>query len=51
LSYSALIIGCGNIGALYDLNVPEKVWTHAKAFSTTKDIQFSVADVKIRQAK
>ncbi len=51
MSYSALIIGCGNIGAMYDLNMPEKVWTHAKAFSKTKDIRFSVADVDSRQAK
>ncbi|MBS1620040.1 MAG: Gfo/Idh/MocA family oxidoreductase [Bacteroidetes bacterium] len=40
----ALIIGCGNIGALYDLNDPKKVWTHAKAFSRTKGIDFVIAD-------
>ena len=51
MSYSALIIGCGNIGAMYDLNMPEKVWTHAKAFSKAKDIRFYVADVNANQAK
>lgn len=49
MPYSALIIGCGNIGALYDLNVPERVWTHAKVFSITKDIRFSVADANSQQ--
>lgn len=51
MPYSALIIGCGNIGATYDLDVPEKIWTHAKAFAKTKNIQFSVADANIKQAK
>lgn len=51
MSYSALIIGCGSIGAMYDLNMPGKIWTHAKAFATTNDIQFSVADVNANQAK
>jgi hypothetical protein len=40
----ALIIGCGNIGGLYDLHCKEKVWTHAKAFSLNKKIHFSVYD-------
>jgi predicted dehydrogenase len=41
---TGLIIGCGNIGALYDLNDTEKVWTHAKAFSRTFGADFVVAD-------
>ncbi len=48
---SALIIGCGNIGALYDLNDPARVWTHAKAFSKNKEIVFSVADSNIKLAR
>lgn len=37
-------MGCGNIGALYDLELSDKVWTHAKAFSKFEDLYFSVAD-------
>ncbi|MBS1630818.1 MAG: Gfo/Idh/MocA family oxidoreductase [Bacteroidetes bacterium] len=44
MGISALIIGCGNIGALYDLDAPEKVWTHAKAFSLCKKLRFTIAD-------
>ena len=44
MAIKALIIGCGNIGALYDLNDPKKVWTHARAFSRTKGIDFVIAD-------
>ena len=44
MATKALIIGCGKIGALYDLNDPKKVWTHARAFSRTKGIDFAIAD-------
>lgn len=39
----ALIIGCGNIGALYDFDT-EGVLTYAKAFQRAGDIAFSVYD-------
>lgn len=42
---NALVIGCGNIGAGYDLADSEKIWTHAKAFSKTEGIRFVVTDV------
>lgn len=41
---NALLIGCGNIGARYDLDDPEKIWTHAKAFSKSDGIRFTVTD-------
>jgi len=41
----ALIIGCGNIGALYDLET-EALATYAKAFYRAGDIAFSVYDPK-----
>lgn len=41
---NALLIGCGNIGAGYDLEDPEKIWTHAKAFSESKKVRFAVTD-------
>jgi predicted dehydrogenase len=40
----ALVIGCGNIGAGYDLSDPSKVWTHAKAYSLRNDIELSLFD-------
>lgn len=51
MNYSALILGCGNIGALYDLNEHAKVWTHARAFFRTPGIDFSVADADRKLAK
>ncbi|HEX7905936.1 MAG TPA: Gfo/Idh/MocA family oxidoreductase [Chitinophagaceae bacterium] len=51
MKYSALILGCGNIGALYDLDNPSKVWTHAKAFSKSSQIIFSVFDIDKKHAK
>ena len=48
---TGLIIGCGNIGALYDLNDAEKVWTHAKAFSKTFGTDFVVTDANHSVAK
>ncbi|MGI8892272.1 MAG: Gfo/Idh/MocA family protein [Bacteroidia bacterium] len=47
----ALLIGCGNIGALYDLDDATRVWTHAKAFSKISEINFSVADTDKKLAK
>ena len=41
--FRALLIGCGNIGALYDWDVPD-VLTHAKAYHTF-DIPFDVVDL------
>jgi predicted dehydrogenase len=40
----ALLIGCGNIGAGYDLNDTSKVWTHARAYSLRNEIELSVID-------
>lgn len=39
-----LILGCGNIGALYDWKLSDKVWTHVKAFCTRKEFDVVVAD-------
>lgn len=41
--YHALLIGCGNIGALYDLN-SEQVLTHAKAYFLHPDFSLAVYD-------
>jgi len=49
-SFSALIIGCGNIGGMYDLHDKDKVWTHAKAFSINERISFSVYDLDEEKA-
>jgi predicted dehydrogenase len=51
LALKALLIGCGNIGALYDLKDPERTWTHAKAFSRAKGIDFEVADTDKKALK
>lgn len=50
-SINALLIGCGNIGALYDLDDSTKIWTHAKAFSKSTNISFSVTDNNKKLAK
>lgn len=47
----SLLIGCGNIGAGYDLKEDAKVWTHAKAYSVFKETQLSVFDVDLLKAK
>lgn len=47
----ALLIGCGNIGAGYDLDDETKVWTHAKAYSLIKEIEFDVFDEDRLKAK
>lgn len=46
----ALLIGCGNIGALYDLNTNE-IKTHAKALSFIPSIVVSLFDENVSQAK
>jgi hypothetical protein len=46
----ALLIGCGNIGAGYDLADPLKVWTHAKAYHK-RHIDFTVYDANGETAK
>lgn len=42
--YKALIIGCGNIGAMYDFET-ESVSTYAKAFHLDPEIIFEVYDI------
>ena len=42
--YRALIIGCGNIGAMYDFDSRE-VLTYAKAFHLDSEIEFEVYDI------
>jgi predicted dehydrogenase len=39
-----LVIGCGNIGGLYDVHQPDKVWTHARAFSQITSAEISFYD-------
>lgn len=51
LKYKALIIGCGNIGALYDLDGVDEVLTYAKAFSLDPQIHFDVFDANSSIAK
>ncbi|TMI64951.1 MAG: Gfo/Idh/MocA family oxidoreductase [Bacteroidetes bacterium] len=36
---------------MYDLSDPVKIWTHAKAFSKTKGIEFSIADADEQKVK
>jgi predicted dehydrogenase len=47
----ALLIGCGNIGAGYDLDDNSRVWTHARAYSRFKEIELSVFDENASKAK
>jgi predicted dehydrogenase len=42
--YKALIIGCGNIGALYDFET-ESVSSYAKAFHLDPEIEFEIYDI------
>lgn len=42
--YKALVIGCGNIGALYDFE-NEEILTHAKALDNDSRFTFSVFDI------
>lgn len=46
----ALVLGCGNIGAGYDLHQKKVIHTHAKAFSKYKNIELAVADENKKKA-
>jgi predicted dehydrogenase len=48
--FKSLLIGCGNIGALYDFE-NDSVSTHAKAYHNHPDFQFSVYDINKGLAK
>lgn len=48
--YKALILGCGNIGALYDFE-NDKVQTHAKALYLNMEYDVDVFDCNIELAK
>ncbi len=48
--FRALLIGCGNIGALYDLETSD-VFTHAKAYSKNAMFKFTVYDQDVELAK
>jgi Oxidoreductase family, NAD-binding Rossmann fold len=48
--YKALVIGCGNIGAGYDID-DDRVVTHAKAYYKNPAFSFSVFDTDITIAK
>lgn len=41
--FNALLIGCGNIGALYDLET-DQITTHAKAYAVNPDFKLTVFD-------
>lgn len=47
--FKVLLLGCGNIGALYDLN-NDKVMTHSKALSLDKDFKVTVYDKDINNS-
>lgn len=44
IMYKVLIIGCGNIGAMYDFET-ESILTYAKAFHLDPEIEFEVYDI------
>lgn len=48
--YNALIIGCGNIGAMYDFET-ESILTYAKAFHIDPEITFAVYDTNHQMAE
>ena len=48
--FKALIIGCGNIGAMYDFE-SESVLTYAKAFNNDPEISFVVYDTNYQVAE
>jgi len=50
LTVKVLILGCGNIGAGYDLHQDKLIQTHAKAFSKHKNIELTVADADKQKA-
>ena len=53
VKYNALLIGCGNIGALYDFDDDlEKVLTHAKAYHILRDkIDLTITDLNLEIIK
>jgi predicted dehydrogenase len=48
---NALIIGCGDIGAGYDFDLEDMVWTHAKAYSSKSEIKLHLFDEDILKAR
>jgi predicted dehydrogenase len=50
MAFKALVIGCGNIGALYDFD-NDHILTHAKAYSLHADFEFSIFDPNASLAK
>jgi predicted dehydrogenase len=50
VAFKALLIGCGNIGALYDIDL-DNVQTHAKAYFLHHNFELSVYDQDINLAK
>ena len=48
--YTALIVGCGNIGALYDIET-EAINSYAKAFHQDPEIAFDVYDINPDNAR
>ena len=48
--FKIIIIGCGNIGALYDLK-SNKILTHAKAFSLIDNFSLYFYDLNISLTK
>ena len=46
----ALVIGCGNIGALYDLKCKE-ILTHSKAFSQNSEFNLTIYDVNSKKSE
>ena len=50
MKHKALVIGCGSIGAGYDLDKPGLVWTHAKAYSLIDGLELAVTDIDAAKA-
>ena len=48
--FKSLLIGCGNIGALYDLET-EEILTHAKAYFKHSNFEFSIYDSNLELSK
>lgn len=46
----ALLLGCGNIGAGYDLQNKNFIHTHAKAYAQLKNIELTIADADPQKA-
>jgi hypothetical protein len=46
---NVLVIGCGNIGALYDINSKD-IMTHCKAFSNNKNCDLTIFDDDVNKA-